>query len=462
MKHALTFLATLLLSVAAQAQTTSGSAASDRAGASDEIVIENREFRLAIAGDGKARSLLHKPSGEECLQPEAERCTRASAFSITEYRPYLGDVHLVYPSKETTFEADSVRRVGDDLIVGFERSKWFATIGIRVTENYLGFTLKKIEFAKGYSMNDIAVPMDEVTILKLPVRNRTYFGDWLNVAWDNKVAVNVLATDPYAKIDAAKFRDYALLQATAVREVKLTGVGAALITTRPETLLDRIDGLESDFDLPRGVKSRRREEIRYSYLWLSSVSTKDIDDYIAIARKAGFRGIQIYWPAMFKTLGHYPWRDEYPNGMADLQTITRKIKEAGMIAGFHIQHPKVSLSDRYVSPVPDHRLNLARIFTLAAPLDEKSTTIAVEENPEGCDLLTAVMYEQSKILKIGRELVEYTDYTTRRPYQFTGCKRGALATQSSAHPLGCKFGLLDIDGQPAARLDQRTSIQSEL
>ena len=368
----------------------------------DAIVIENQELRLAIGRDGKARSLLHKPSGQECLQPEAERCTRASAFSITEYRPYNGDVHLVYPSKETTFEADSVRRVGDDLIVGFERSKWFATIGIRATEAYLGFTLKKVEFAKGYSMNDIAVPMDEVAILKLPVRNRKYFGDWLNVMWDNDVAVNVLATDPFPKIDATKYRNYALLQATAVREVKLTGVGAALITTSKDKLLDRIDRLERDFDLPLGVKSRRNEEIRHSYLWLSRVSPKDIDEYIAIARKGGFRGIQIYWPAMFKSLGHYPWRDDYPGGMADLQTITRKIRDAGMIAGFHIQHPKTSLNDPYVSPVPDHRLNLLRTFTLTAPLDEKAPTITVEESPEGCDLMTAVMHDKGQILKIGQ------------------------------------------------------------
>lgn len=425
------------------------------------IVIENAELRLVIGSDGKARSLLNKPSGQECLQPEADRCTRASAFSITEYRPYNGDVHLVYPSKETTFEANSVRRAGDDLIVGFERSKWFATIGIRVTEDYLGLTLKRLEFAKGYSMNDIAVPMDEVAILKLPVRNRKYFGDWLNVMWDNDVAVNVLATDPFPKIDATKYRNYALLQATAVREVKLTGVGAALIATSKDKLLDRIERLERDFALPLGVKSRRNEEIRHSYLWLSSVSPKNIDDYIAIARKGGFRGIQMYWPAMFKSLGHYPWSDSYPGGMADLQAMTRKIRQAGMIAGFHIQHPKASLNDLYVTPVPDHRLNLLRMFTLAAPLEEKATTITVEERPEGCDLMTAVMHNKGQILKVGQELIKYTQYTTQPPYLFTGCQRGFLNTRPSAYPLGYKFGLLDIDGQPCVRFDQRTSIQRE-
>jgi hypothetical protein len=428
--------------------------------APNEILIENRDFRLVLGTDGTARTLVHKPSGQECLQPVSQRCTNASAFSITEYRPYRGEVHLVYPSKSTTYEAASVRRIGDDLVIRFHMSHWVATVGLKVTDSYIGFTLKKLDFDKGFGDNT-QHPIDEFNLLQLPVRNRQFFGDWLNVVWDNDVAVNVLATGPHAKIDAQKFKDYALLQATAVREVKLVGVGAALIAAGTDRLLDRIDRLERDFGLPLGVKSRRNEEIRRSYLWLSSVSPKDIDVYIAIARKAGFRGIQIYWPAIFKSLGHYPWRDEYPNGMADLRAIVRKIKEAGMMAGFHIQHPKASINDLYVSPVPDHRLNLVRTFTLAAPLSKDAATITVEESPEGCDLLTAVMWEKKQVLKIGDELVEYARYTTERPYQFSGCKRGALNTRSSAYPLGFKFGLLDIDGQAAVRFDQRTSIQQE-
>lgn len=427
----------------------------------ENVIIENAEFRLVISSNGKALSLIHKPTDQECLQPMADRCSNTSVFSITEYRPSNGDIHLVYPSKSTVFQADSVFRSGEDIIVHFEKSNWIATIGLKITDHYIGFSLKKMVYEKGYSMNDIPNPVDEVTILQLPVRKREFFGEWLNVVWDKDVAINVLATDPYAQIDAVKYNDYNFLQATAVRDVKLTGVGAALITTTRDHLLDNIDQLEHDFNLPLGVESRRKKDIASSYLWLSSVSTKDIDEYIAIAKKAGFKGIQIYWPAIFKTLGHYPWRDEYPNGMDDLKTITRKIKEAGMIAGFHIQHSKVSINDVYVSPVPDHRLNLIRTFTLAAPLDKEATTITVEENPEGSDLMTAVMWEKKKVLKIGTELIEYTDYTKDRPYQFVGCTRGILNTQISTYGLGYKFGLLDIDGQAAVRLDQRTSIQQE-
>lgn len=139
----------------------------------DQATIENVELRLVIGNDGKAVSLLHKPSGQECLQPDAKRCKNAAVFSITEYRPYNGEVHLVYPSKTTTFEANSVHRVGDDLIVGFERSHWLATISLKITDSYIGFTLKKLDFVEGYGDNT-RHPVDEVAILQLPVRNRKF------------------------------------------------------------------------------------------------------------------------------------------------------------------------------------------------------------------------------------------------------------------------------------------------
>jgi len=35
------------------------------------IVLENSDFRLVIGHDGRARSLVHKRTGQECLAPQA-------------------------------------------------------------------------------------------------------------------------------------------------------------------------------------------------------------------------------------------------------------------------------------------------------------------------------------------------------------------------------------------------------
>lgn len=226
-------------------------------------------------------------------------------------------------------------------------------------------------------------------------------------------------------------------------------------------LLNCIDRVEQDFNLPRGVESRRSKEYKDSYYETWDATPQNIDEHIAFAKKAEFRAVQVVCTAFASTVGHFPWKPEYPNKMEDLQTVVRKIKNAGMIAGAHIWYNKALKEDLYVSPVPDYRLNLSHTFTLASSLDKKSTTVSVEENPEGCTL-----DDERRILKIGNELIEYTGYTgytSELPYQFTGCKRGILNTRSSEYVQGFRFGLLDVDTWSIwVRFDQRTSIQQEV
>jgi hypothetical protein len=229
----------------------------DKTSGTKEIVIENREMRLIIGCNGKAQSLIHKGSGQECLITG----TNTPIFSITQYRPYDNELQLAYPAKQRTFPADSVYREGDNLIVTFEQLNDVATIGLKITDDYIGFTLKKLDYDTSGYRKRIKTPVDELTLLQLPVRIRENFGEWLNVVWDNNVAVNLLGTDPFAQIDAVKYNSYHLLMAKAISEVKSIGTGAALITTSKNNLLNCIDKVEQDFNLPRGVEKQAEQRI---------------------------------------------------------------------------------------------------------------------------------------------------------------------------------------------------------
>jgi len=72
-------------------------------------------MRLVINPDGTAHSLIHKPSGEECLAQN----TGESVFNVTQYRPYDNELQLAFPAKVTQFPSDSVRRETDRLVVVF-------------------------------------------------------------------------------------------------------------------------------------------------------------------------------------------------------------------------------------------------------------------------------------------------------------------------------------------------------
>jgi len=99
-----------------------------------DIVLENKELLLVIAENGQAQSLIHKPSGQECLAMGMD----VPMFTATQCRPYDNELQLAYPAKVTSFPAEAVRRNGDRLVVTFAHVGFEATIGLKITESYIG------------------------------------------------------------------------------------------------------------------------------------------------------------------------------------------------------------------------------------------------------------------------------------------------------------------------------------
>lgn len=428
---------------------------------SDDVLIENDEIRLIISQDGIAKSLMHKPTGTECLIGNK----KVPISTITEPRPYQNEVKLAYPNKKTTFKSNKVRKEGDKLVIGYELIPWEATVKIKTTPDYLAFTIEAFNLTEDYGITMTEPPISEMWFLRLPVRNLGHWGDWLNVIWDDKVAVNVIAADPCANADSEEGDGYRILEAGVDEKVKLTGVTAALITCAKDDFLDKIAKVEEDYNLPQGVASRRHNLYNASYYSASNVIPANVDEHIKYAKMGGFRLMKIGYSSFlesrgYRLIGNYNiYRPEYPNGKADLKAMLTRIKEAGITPGCHFLHSHIGRDSKYVTPDADHRLNLLRIFTLKQALGKKDSTIYVEQNPQN-----STMAGNRKVLKIGTELISYKGYTTSPPYMFYGCERGIDETTINAQPAGYMFGLLDVSefGATSVYIDQYSDLQDEV
>ena len=429
-----------------------------------KVILENDIFRLVLTPDCVAESLVLKSNCEECIYMSE----KLPFFTLTEERPYNNEIKLAYPNKRTTFEANRVRMEGDKLIVGFELIDFEAVVEVKIASRYIVFTLtdflvKPDSF--GLGVMPMLPPVSEFRLVQLPISARERFGEWLNVAWDNKVAVNVLSTCPYARISAEKRRDHRILFGETMRDIKLKNAGVALIVSAPDELLDAIKMLEEDFDLPRGVDSRRSPMINRSYYWASDVTPQTVDEHIKCALQGGFRFMSMYFSSILAGRGYFNcgeydvYREEFTNGKADLVAMLNKIKAAGIIPGVHILHSHIGLRSRYLTPIADHRVNLVSRFTLSRPARADDTTLYVEENPEW-----APTYEKFRVLRFMGELIQYETYTTEPPYCFTGCKRGFNDTYPKNIEIGTVGGVLDISefGGTSAYIDQRTDLQDEI
>lgn len=430
------------------------------------IVIENSFFAMELGEDCIVKSLILKSNGEQCIAPDNEM----ALFSLTQERPYNNEIKLMNPNKRTTFAANRVRRDGDKLIVGFEIIAFEAVVEVKQKDDYVAFTLVEFiipEDAYGVGCQIIdPAPISEFRLMQLPVAKRERFGKWLNVNWDDNVAINVLSTCPHTFIDSENRKDCYIMYAQAERKVKLLGTGAALIVAPPDKLLDCIESVEDDYDLPHGVKSRRSDEIDASIFWTANLNPSNVDEHIEYAKKGGFKRMLIYYSVFFKETGSYTRtgdydirEDYYPNGLEDIKALLKKIKDAGIVPGIHFLHSHIGVNSRYVTPVADHRLNLTRYFTLAKPLGTEDDVIYVEQNPEGVPLIS-----KFQVLKFGGELIHYDSYTTERPYCFKNCKRGYYETNIVPHDIGTIGGVLDLSefGDGSVYIDETTSLQDEV
>ena len=428
-----------------------------------DIILENDLFRLTVGEDAVLRSLVLRESGEECLAAEEEM----ALFSVTQERPFNNEVKLAHPNKRTTWQACALRREGRFLHVSFETVPVKAVVEVREAPGYIGFRLAGFTVLEsdynGLCMD--APPVAELRLCQLPVKPRENFGEWLNVVWDERAAVCVLAASPHARIDQEKRRRCRVLTADALRDIRLTGCEAALIACPPEKLLDCVDRFEADYGLPRGVQSRRDPLINASVYWTGDICPENAGEHIARAKQGGFRLMLIYYTAFFKEengyslCGDYDYNDRYPNGRADVAALLEQIKAAGIVPGLHFLQTHIGLRSRYVTPRADHRLGKKRRFTLARPLEEGQDTLYVEENPEGC-----AMHPKCRLLQFGGELIAYQGYETEPPCRFTGIVRGALGTWPEPHPLGQVGGLLDVSefGATSCYIDQNSSLQDEI
>lgn len=427
-----------------------------------DIIIENDDFKLIISSDAKPKSLISKAINEECLI----QGTNIPISAITQERPYQNEIKLAYPCEEKTFKANTIQKDDNLLTIGYDLIPYKIVIEVNSNPHYIEFKLKDLVIEDEYSIMMGEPPVWKVQFLQLPVRERSSYGDWLNVIWDNDAATNILSTNEFTRISADEMEEFYLLKAGAERDIKLRGTSATLICCSTDNLLDNISKVEKDFELAPGVQSRRKQEYKYSYYWSGDVNLDNIDKHIKYAKMSGFKAFSIYYPSFLKSkgayslLGDYDWNSHYPNGKEDLKKIINKIKEAGIIPGVHFLHSFIGLESKYLNP-PDHRLNLIQTLTLSKDLDRDDTVIEVDENSSW---IVKAMEERQKILKIGNELISFSGFTDGSPYKITGCKRGVLGTEPNSYQTGYKFGILDVSefGGQSVYINQNNDLQDEI
>lgn len=234
------------------------------------------------------------------------------------------------------------------------------------------------------------------------------------------------------------------LRAAGYGKFGLVGAKVALVAAPVNRMLAILKVVLSDADEmpPCRVAGPCADETAFShgsYLFsFGSLTETNVAAWIEMVRSLGFNQVDHHGGgAGFFRFGDFELnRRKWPDGWESYRRIVERLHEAGIGSIFHTYAFFLDKQSKYVTPVPDPRLDAFRVFTLARAIRPESDEIVVTEPTRGISTITGFFEHNSVVLHLGDELVTFTGVSAEAPWRFTGVKRGAFGTKSAAHPAG--------------------------
>jgi hypothetical protein len=160
-----------------------------------------------------------------------------------------------------------------------------------------------------------------------------------------------------------------------------------------------------------------------SYLFnFGSLTETNLDDWIEMTRALGFTQIDNHGGGDFFRFGDLELnREKWPDGWETWRRIVSRLHESNIGSIFHTYAFFIDKRSKYVTPVPDARLDAFRAFTLAEAVTAEAEDIAVEESTANISTVTGFFEHNSTVLHIGDELVTFNGVTKQAPRHLKEC-----------------------------------------
>jgi hypothetical protein len=396
MRTPMLHFAVLILALTASAQTPK------------PVVLENSLFRYTIAPDARNVAFVDRASGADYL--------RESAPSPCALVRVQGQTHA----------ATAATLTDGRLTLGFGDTSIQAVLK---TETRPSCVVLSVESVSGGEL-------ESLTFLNVPLT--------LKGAPNEPFGACALSLNLATRVDALPALQTEL-RASCEKKFGLVGAKVAIVGAPMARMLPTLqDTLASTSELPvckvAGPWAREVPFNHGSYLFnFGSLTETNIADWIEMTRTLGFTQIDNHGGGAFFRFGDMELnRQKWPKGWETWRRIVARLHAAGIGSIFHTYAFFIDKNSKYVTPVPDPRLDAFRTFTLAEPLSADATEIAVNESTAGMTTVTGFFEHNSVVLHLGDELVTFGGASKEAPWRFTGVQRGAHGTKAAAHDRGAK------------------------
>ncbi len=384
------------------------------------VVLENSHVRYSISSQAKNLGFIDLASGIDYLNHDASSVCALVRRNGREY------------------PATSASYADGRLVIGFAEANAEAVIRVEPRTSYIRLTVDRVT----------GDPIDSLLFLNIPL---TLKGRPCEPFGACALSLNLITR--VGQLPALQTS----LQASCYKKFGIEGAKVAIVGAPMHKMLAALkEVLTEANEMPHctvaGPWARDVPFNRGSYLFnFGSLTESTVDDWIEMAKSVGATQIDNHGgSSAFFRFGDFTLNPEkWPEGWDSYRGIVKRFHDAGIGSIFHTYAFFIDKQSKYVTPIPDKRLDAFRTFTLAEAIDSDAAEITVDESTQGMSTVTGFFEHNSVILHIGDELVTFGVVSQEPPWRFTKVRRGAFGTKAAAHEKGAKvrhlkecFGLL--------------------
>jgi hypothetical protein len=387
-------------------------------------------FLLVLAGTafaGEANLVLENPLFRYTISSDALNVALVDRATGTDYLPATGHTSCALVRIQGKEQPATTATLAQGrLILQFGSNGLTAVLKTEVRPSFITLEVESVSGGE----------IDSLTFLNVPLA--------LKGAPDEPFGACALSLNLITRVDALPALQHEL-RASCEKKFGLVGARVAIVGAPMARMLPSLqDALAGASELPvcktAGPWAREAPFNHGSYLFnFGSLTESNVTDWIEMVKSVGFTQIDNHGGGAFFRFGSMELnRQKWPDGWDSWRRIVARLHDAGIGSIFHTYAFFIDKQSKYVTPVPDPRLDAFRTFTLAEPLSPEAAEIAVNESTAGLTTVTGFFEHNSVVLHIGDELVTFGGISQQAPWRFTGLKRGALGTKAAAHDRGAK------------------------
>lgn len=349
-------------------------------------------------------------------------------------------IAVIYDENGKYRPVSSFKRSGKNYILKFAPTDTVLTYSIEPFAEWFHFRLIAIQGTRPQN----------ITFCQVPVNITENLGRLLNIAWDDKTSICLLAASlqPDCKIEVRNKVSMLTASAQDTPGPNLEGTSVALIVSPTPDIRNRLRRASHAFGMlinedHQGVPSKETLG-KKSYWFLFQLTENDADRVIEYCKLANIDQVLIGFHNWAKSSGHVEYNTKYfPDGLDSIKRLVKKLNDAGIGLGAHTFVSKIQKNDAYVTPIPDKRFwNDLPFVTLREDIDEKATTIKAA-NPidqwPGSLVCKKKNWEadvkKHQEFTLNNEIIRYKSIDPNTN-TFLGCSRASYGTILTAHKAG--------------------------